>query len=50
MKAVTDAKTLETQLLELGTDPKLTGFGGCTEVRALTNEELNKTKELIWAH
>ena len=37
------ATQIEKQLLTLGSDPKLTGFVGCTEFRALNDVELAKT-------
>lgn len=41
------AIAIERELLTMGTDPKLTGFRGCTEFRAMSDDELEIAKEII---
>jgi hypothetical protein len=41
------ATDIEKQLHKLGQDPQYSGFGGCTEFRALTDQELNQATTLI---
>ena len=40
-KVTESARFLESEFLKLGLDPGFTGFGGCTEFRALTPEEVD---------
>lgn len=40
-KVTENARFLESEFLKLGLDPGFTGFGGCTEFRALTPEEVD---------
>lgn len=42
MKEVKDARKIEKELLKYGINPKLTGFDGATEVRALSDVELDE--------
>lgn len=41
------ALKVEKKLLSIGTDPNIKGFRGCTELRALSDAELNQIKEII---
>lgn len=41
------ATKLEKEIHKLGTNPKLTGFDGATEIRAFNDEELKKTFKII---
>lgn len=46
-KLTVHASELETQLLELGTNPQYQGFNGASEFRALRNSELETALDLI---
>jgi hypothetical protein len=39
-KVTESARLIERRLLEMGQDPGFTGFGGCTEFRAFTDDEV----------
>ncbi len=41
------ARTIERELLKIGEDPGFIGFNGATEIRALTETELNLAKGII---
>ncbi len=47
MKKVTNAIEYERELLNIGENPKLSGFEGATEIRALTDTELTRCLDII---
>lgn len=46
-KVSCEATTLEKEIHKIGISPNLTGFDGATEMRALSDEELEKAKNII---
>ena len=46
----TSARSIERQLHDLGEHPGYTGFDGCTEFRAMSDDELNTALDIIHWH
>lgn len=49
-EVTTSARSIESQLLELGEHPGYEGFDGCTEFRAMTEDELTTALNIINSH
>ncbi|RLA77015.1 MAG: hypothetical protein DRG30_01450 [Epsilonproteobacteria bacterium] len=47
IKEIKEALRVEQSILNIGEDPKIIGFRGCTEFRAMNDSELDKAKEII---